>query len=147
MAGFNVEEIMRLLPHRFPMLLIDRVLDVTPGERCRSLKNVSMNESFFQGHYPGQPIMPGVLILEALAQCGAIIVLCKEEFRGCTPVIGAIDDAKFRRPVIPGDQLILDAEVLWYKRSIGRMRGVASVDGETVAEMELTFKLFGASAQ
>ncbi|MBX3097437.1 MAG: 3-hydroxyacyl-ACP dehydratase FabZ [Fimbriimonadaceae bacterium] len=146
MAGKNIEEIMRMLPHRFPMLLIDRVLDVEPTKYCVGLKNVSMNEAFFQGHYPGMPIMPGVLILEALAQCGAIIVLSSEEYQGRTPLIGAIDDVKFRRPVVPGDQLILNTEVMWIKKDIGRMKGEATVEGEKAAQMELTFKLLGRDA-
>lgn len=136
----NITEIMESLPHRYPMLLVDRIEDMQ-AESCVGIKNVTMNESFFQGHYPGNPIMPGVLIIEAMAQAGAVILLSNEEYKGCTPVIGAIDDVKFRRPVVPGDQLRTTVELLWIKRGIGKIRCVAKVEGEQAASMEMTFKL------
>lgn len=124
------------------MLLVDRILEVSPdGIRGRGLKNVSMNEPFFQGHYPGKPIMPGVLIVEAMAQCGAAILLMREEFKNTIPLMAAVDDVKFKRMVIPGDQLIIDCEILWVRRSIGRMKSIATVEGEMATSMEMTFKL------
>lgn len=121
------------------MLLVDRILEVEPRVRAKGLKNVTMNEAFFQGHYPGQPIMPGVLILEAMAQTGAVIMLSDQSLQGMVPVIGAIDEVKFRRQVKPGDQLIMDLELLWFKKNVGRVKGVASVEGQMAAQMEMTF--------
>ena len=137
----TVEEIMDVLPHRYPMLLVDRILDIEPGKRCRGLKNVTINEAFFIGHYPGKPIMPGVLILEAMAQAGGVVLLCEPHNAGKVPLIGAIDEVKFKRPVVPGDQLISDVELLWFRKGIGRMKGVATVDGEVAATMLMTFVL------
>ncbi len=137
----TINEILKVLPHRYPILLVDRILEVEPGKRARGLKNVTMNEPHFQGHYPGLPIMPGVLIVEAMAQAGAVILLADDNFVGLVPVIGSIDDVKFKKPVIPGDTLILDVELLWFKANIGRIKCEASVDGKNVAQMELTFKL------
>lgn len=137
----KIEQIMESLPHRYPMLLVDRILEVTPGESCIGLKNVTMNEAFFQGHYPGMPIMPGVLIVEAMAQAGACILLADPKYHGKAPIIGAIDSVKLKRKVVPGDQLISNIELMWMRGDIGRMKGVATVDGETVATMEVTFKL------
>jgi beta-hydroxyacyl-ACP dehydratase FabZ len=139
----KIEKILEVLPHRYPMLLVDRILEVDPdGKKCRGLKNVTINEPFFQGHYPGQPIMPGVLILETIAQVGAAYLL-STQFEGYVPLIGALDDVKFKRPVVPGDQLIIDCEILWVRATagVGRMKGIASVDGEVAASMEMTFKL------
>lgn len=137
----NVTEIMEVLPHRFPMLLVDRILELDPGKRAIGLKNVTINESFFQGHYPGMPIMPGVLIIEAMAQAGAVILLTFDQYRGYTPVIGALDDVKFKRQVVPGDTLISTVELLWIKSGIGKIKAVATVDGQMAASMEMTFKL------
>lgn len=137
----NVEKIMEYLPHRYPMLLVDRILELEPMKSCIGLKNVTMNESFFQGHYPGLPIMPGVLIVEAMAQAGACMILGDDANKGYVPLIGAIDDVKFRRPVVPGDQLRSEMELMWYRNQIGRIRGKAYVGDEVVASMELTFKL------
>jgi beta-hydroxyacyl-ACP dehydratase FabZ len=137
----NIHEIMTYLPHRYPMLLVDRVEDVVPGKSCVGIKNVTVNESFFQGHYPGMPIMPGVLIIEAMAQAGAIILLKLQEYEGMVPIIGAIDDVKFRRQVVPGDQLVTQVELLWIRAGIGRIRTTGTVDGQVAASMEMTFKL------
>jgi beta-hydroxyacyl-ACP dehydratase FabZ len=136
----GIVEIMECLPHRYPMLLVDRLVEVSENS-CVGIKNVTINESFFQGHYPGNPIMPGVLILEAMAQTGAIILLSLEQYKNTIPVIGAIDDAKFRRQVVPGDQLRMKVDLLWIKASVGRIKTVATVDGELAASMEMTFKL------
>ena len=130
---------MRYLPHRYPMLLVDRILELVPEKRCVGLKNVSINEAMFHGHYPGTPIMPGVLIIESMAQTGAIIILSEPTFRDTIPVIGSIDNVKFRSPVVPGDQLISTAEVLWFRRNVGRMKAVATVERREVASLEMTF--------
>jgi len=137
----NINEIMNFLPHRYPMLLVDRILEVEPNKRCKGLKNVTMNEAFFQGHYPGMPIMPGVLIIEAMAQAGAVILLSDPKYHGMVPIIGAIDEVKFKRPVVPGDQLITEIELLWIKGGVGKIKGTASVDGELACSIELIFKL------
>ena len=124
------------------MLLVDRILEVDDaGMKCRGLKNVTINEPFFQGHYPGMPIMPGVLIIEAMAQVGAALLLTSPTLSGRIPLIGAIEGVKFKRPVVPGDQLITDCEILWVKAGIGKMKSSASVEGEIAASMEMTFKL------
>lgn len=136
----DINEIMRMLPHRFPMLLVDRILEVSETH-CKGLKNVSINEAYFQGHYPGRPIMPGVLILEAMAQTGAVILLGTAKLKGKIPVIGAIDEVKYKRQVVPGDQLIMDVELLWFRQGVGRIKAKATVEGDLAAQMELTFKL------
>ena len=124
------------------MLLVDRILEISEdGRHGKGLKNVTMNEPFFQGHYPGMPIMPGVLIVESMAQVGAAILLMTPALKGKIPIIGAIDNVKFKRMVQPGDQLILDLEIVWLRGSIGRTKGTATVDGELAASMEMTFKL------
>ncbi len=123
------------------MLLVDRILEMDPGKQLKGLKNVTMNEEFFQGHYPGRPIMPGVLIIEAMAQAGAVMLLTSPDHKGKLPLIGAIDNVKFRRQVVPGDQLVSTVELLWMRGSVGRFKGVATVDEEIVATMEMTFKL------
>jgi beta-hydroxyacyl-ACP dehydratase FabZ len=136
----TITEIMRFLPHRYPMLLVDRIVERSEN-RCVGIKNVTMNEAFFQGHYPGMPIMPGVLILEAMAQAGAVLLLGEPEYAGFVPIIGALDEVKFRRMVVPGDQLRSEVELIWIRNNVGRVRGRATVDGELVATMEMTFKL------
>lgn len=137
----NIEEIFKCLPHRYPMLLVDRIVEMEPGKHCVGLKNVTVNESFFQGHYPGKPIMPGVLIVEAMAQAGALMLLSDEAYTGRIPLIGAIDNVKFKRPVVPGDQLRSEITLEWIRGSIGRIKGSATVDGEVCCQMEMTFKL------
>jgi len=137
-------EIQRIIPHRYPFLLIDRVLELEPGKRIVGVKNVSGNEPFFQGHFPGNPIMPGVLIVEALAQAGSVLLLSQPEERGKLPLFAGIDGLRFRRPVVPGDQLRLEVEFIMRRRSIGRGRARATVDGELAAEGELTFAVIDA---
>jgi beta-hydroxyacyl-ACP dehydratase FabZ len=138
----DIQQIFRTLPHRYPMLLVDRIVEVDFEARtCRAIKNVTINEPFFPGHYPGLPVMPGVLILECMAQVGAVLVLKDPKYQGRVPLIGAIDDVKFRRMVVPGDQLVVEVQVLWMKGMVGRMKGIASVEGEMAATMEMTFKL------
>lgn len=137
----TAERLLELLPHRYPMLLVDRVMDVVPGKSCRGVKCVTINEPFFQGHYPGKPIMPGALILEAMAQAGCVMILMDEKWRGCTPVAVGVENARFRRMVVPGDQLITEVELLWLRAGLGKFRATATVEGQVAAEMEMTFKL------
>lgn len=134
----DIKEIMEIIPHRYPFLLIDRVESIE-GNKIIAKKNVSVNEFFFQGHYPKEPVMPGVLIIEAMAQAGAVAILSKEEFRGKTPYFGGINNAKFRKMVKPGDTLILEVELLKLRSMAGMGKGIAYVDGKKVAEAELTF--------
>ena len=137
----DIREIQRVLPHRYPFLLVDRMEELEVGKKGRGFKNITMNEPFFQGHYPGMPIMPGVLIVEAMAQVGALVLLSDPAFEGVKPLIVGLDKVKFRRMVVPGDRLITEAEVLWFRRGVGCMKGVATVDGELAAEAELSFKV------
>ena len=132
---------MQYLPHRYPMLLVDRIVELEPMKSVVGLKNVTINEAFFQGHYPGLPVMPGVLIIEAMAQTGACMILGDEACKGFIPFIGAIDDVRFRRPVVPGDQMMSHCEMIWFRNQIGRIKAEARVGDELVASMELTFKL------
>jgi 3-hydroxyacyl-[acyl-carrier-protein] dehydratase len=138
----NVEEIQKLLPHRYPFALVDRIIEYLPGEKAVGLKNVTFNEPHFQGHFPGRPMMPGVLIVEAMAQVGGIVLIQLPDIEGNLFVFAGIDKVRFRRPVVPGDQLILTAELLCVKRRrFGKMQAKAEVDGQLVAEGELMFSL------
>lgn len=137
----NIEEIKAIIPHRYPMLLIDRIESLEEGKRVVAKKNVTFNEEFFQGHFPQEPVMPGVLILEALAQAGAVALLSLEDFKGKTAYFGGIDKAKFRQKVVPGDTLTLEVEILKVKKVAGIGKGTAYVDGKKVAEAELTFMI------
>ena len=135
----TITEIMKLLPHRYPMLLVDRILEIhEDGKRIVGLKNVSANEQFFQGHFPGAPVMPGVLIVEAMAQCAAVLFLRQIEDRDRKLFLfGGVDKARFRKPVVPGDQLILECEVLARRASTVKVKGTAKVNDAVVAEAEL----------
>jgi 3-hydroxyacyl-[acyl-carrier-protein] dehydratase len=135
----EIKEIMNLLPHRYPFLLVDKVLEMEEGKRIVSIKNVSINEPFFQGHFPGSPIMPGVLLIEAMAQTWGILVLSSEkEKAGSKDVLFlGIDKARFRKPVYPGDKVRFELEALNFKRSIWKFSGKAFVEGKLVAEAEL----------
>ncbi len=137
----DIEQIRSLIPHRYPFLLVDRILELEPGKRAVGLKNVTVNESFFQGHFPVKAIMPGVLILESMAQVGGVMVMTMPGMQGKVALLGGLDDVRFRRPVVPGDTLISEVEMLWFRRDIGRVRAVARVNGEVVAEAEITFAL------
>lgn len=134
----DVKEIQKLLAHRYPFLLVDRVLEVETGKKLVGFKNVTINEEFFNGHFPGHPVMPGVLILEALAQACALLAYKSSGLDPTDLVIYlmAIDNAKFRKPVVPGDRLTLTAEVMRVKGAIWKQRGVATVDGQVVAEAD-----------
>ena len=136
---FDIQEILGLLPHRYPFLLIDRVVEFERGKRLVAIKNVTMNEPFFQGHFPGYPLMPGVLMIEAMAQAGAIIMLSEIPDREKKlAVFTGIEKAKFRRPVTPGDQLRIEVDVLAFKSRLGRMAAKATVDGKVACEATLT---------
>ncbi len=137
----DINEIMKILPHRYPFLLIDRVLEVEAGKRVVAIKNVTMNENFFTGHYPGEPVMPGVLIIEAMAQAGGVAILSLEEFKGRNPYFAAIDKAKFRKKVVPGDTLRIEMEIIKLKNSAGIGKGVAYVGDSKVCEGEFTFMI------
>ncbi len=137
----DVEAIREILPHRYPFLLVDRVLEVEPGVRAIGLKNVTVNEEFFQGHFPKNPIMPGVMIIESMAQVGGIMILSHEEHRGKNAVLATVEECKFRRPVKPGDTLIHEATMLRQRGNMGKVRCVARVDDQVVAEAVLMFAL------
>ncbi|HRL52127.1 MAG: 3-hydroxyacyl-ACP dehydratase FabZ [Enterococcus aquimarinus] len=141
MTQLNIQQIKEIIPHRYPMLLIDRVEELIDGEKVIAKKNVTINEPFFQGHFPHEPVMPGVLIVEAMAQAGAVALLSLEQFRGKTAYFGGIDKAKFRQKVTPGDTLILEVEIIKVRSSAGIGKGIARVDGKKVAEAELTFMI------
>lgn len=137
----NVQQIQKYLPHRFPMLLVDRIEELEIGKRVKGFKNVTINEAFFQGHYPNMPIMPGVLILESMAQVTAILLLSDPEFENTTPIVVGISSAKFKKPVVPGDQLITEGVISWFRKSLGECTTVATVNGEVVAEATIQFKV------
>ena len=138
--SLDVNEIMKIIPHRYPFLLVDRIEEIVPGERIVGLKNVTINEPFFAGHFPGAPVMPGVLILEAMAQVGAVMVLKDLPDRENKLVFFvAIESAKFRRPVLPGDQLRIEVTAQSMRAKFGKMRGEAFVDGKLAAETVVTY--------
>jgi len=137
----NIKEIQEIIPHRYPFLLIDKIEELEPGLRAVGYKNVTMNEYFFQGHFPEEPVMPGVLIIEALAQVGAVSVLSLPENKGKIAYFAGINNAKFRKKVVPGDVLRLEIEIIKKKGPIGIGKAVATVDGKKVAEAELTFAI------
>jgi 3-hydroxyacyl-[acyl-carrier-protein] dehydratase len=139
----SCEEILELLPHRYPFLLVDKVLDLRPGEFCKAQKNVSFNENFFPGHFPGAPTMPGVLILESMAQSGALILLSMPEHAGSGLYLAGVEKARFRKPVVPGDVLVHEIKLLWHRRMFGRIECKSYVDGDLVAEAEIAYSLTG----
>ncbi|NJO71818.1 MAG: 3-hydroxyacyl-ACP dehydratase FabZ, partial [Oscillatoriales cyanobacterium RM1_1_9] len=130
------------LAHRYPFALVDRIIEYVPGERAVGIKNVTINEPHFQGHFPGRPLMPGVLIVEAMAQVGGIVLIQLPDIEGDLFVFAGIDKVRFRRPVVPGDQLVMTVELLSFKRRrFGKMQAKAEVDGQRVCEGELMFSL------
>ena len=140
----DARAIERIIPHRYPMLLIDRVIELEPGKRAVAIKNVTRNEWFFEGHFPQQPIMPGVLIIEALAQTGAVAALSAEQFQGKLGLFAGIDGVRFRRQVAPGDQLRLEVTLERIRGPIGKAAASATVDGELAASGTLTFAMVDA---
>jgi 3-hydroxyacyl-[acyl-carrier-protein] dehydratase len=140
-TDYSAEEIYALLPHRYPFALVDRIIDYVPGKQATGIKNVSFNEPHFQGHFPGRPIMPGVLIVEAMAQVGGIVLTQIPGVNGLC-VFAGIDKVRFRRPVVPGDQLVMIVELLAIKRlRFGKMHGRAEVDGQLACEGDLMFSV------
>ncbi|MBG9453213.1 hypothetical protein ABE61_03755 [Lysinibacillus sphaericus] len=135
----DIQQIQEVLLHRYPFLLVDRVLELEEGKKAVAIKNVTINEEFFNGHFPNYPVMPGVLIVEALAQVSAIIMLTKEGNQGRLGLLAGIDNCRFKKQVKPGDQLRLEVEITRLKGAIGKGRGVATVDGEIACETELIF--------
>ena len=136
---YGVQKIMQCLPHRYPFLLVDRVLELEPGVRIVALKNVTINEPFFQGHFPGQPVMPGVLIIEAMAQAGGLLAYesGSADKHGQLIYFMGMEKVRFRKPVVPGDQLIFEARILRMRTRVAKMAGTAFVDNQLVAEAEL----------
>ena len=140
----NITDIQNILPHRYPFLLVDKIVEMEEGKSIKGIKNVTMNEPFFQGHFPGKPIMPGVLICEALAQVGAVLLLGMEENKGKIGVFTGINNFKFRLQVIPGDVLELSAELLQYRHGMGKANVKATGDGQVAAMGEISFAVIEA---
>ncbi|RDI41620.1 3-hydroxyacyl-ACP dehydratase FabZ [Falsibacillus pallidus] len=137
----DIQQIKEIIPHRYPFLLVDRILEIEEGKKAIGIKSVSANEEFFNGHFPDYPVMPGVLIVEALAQVGAVAMLKKEDNRGRLAFFTGIDNCRFKKQVKPGDQLRLEVEMVRVRGPIGKGKGVATVDGEIVCETEIMFAL------
>jgi 3-hydroxyacyl-[acyl-carrier-protein] dehydratase len=137
----DINGILKTLPHRYPFLLVDKILEMEPGERAVGIKNVTINEPFFQGHWPEMPVMPGVLIVEAMCQVGGVLLLAQADNEGKQAYIGGLDKIRFRRRVLPGDQLYIEVEILKTKGDIGRVAAIAKVDGEIACEGTFVFAL------
>lgn len=137
----NAKQIMAIIPHRPPILMIDRVIELEEGKRVVAIKNISANEPVFAGHYPGNPIFPGVLIVEAMAQAGAVALMIKEEFKDKVPLFAGMDEVKFKRPVLPGDQLRLEVEIVTMRRGLGIGQGRAYVGDDLKAEGLIKFAM------
>ena len=137
----TIEEIKEIIPHRYPFLLVDRILELEPLKRGVGIKNVTANEPFFKGHFPNKPVMPGVLLLEAMAQVGGVSLLYPDENRGKIAYFAGMEGVKFRKPVVPGDQVRMEAEVTRLRGSVGKVRAEAFVEGQLVAEAEFMFAL------
>lgn len=141
MSLMQIEQIMEIIPHRQPFLLLDTIEELEPGKRALAKKCVSYNEPFFAGHFPKEPVMPGVLIVEALAQAGAVAILSQPGFQGKTTYFGAINNARFKQKVVPGDVLMLDVEIIRQKGPVGIGSAKATVDGKLAVSAELTFAI------
>ncbi|AYD41325.1 3-hydroxyacyl-[acyl-carrier-protein] dehydratase FabZ [Clostridium fermenticellae] len=142
-VDFGVNEIKEILPHRYPFLLIDKVKYMEPGKKVVAYKNVTINENFFQGHFPEKPVMPGVLIIESMAQAGAVAILSQEKFKGKIPLFAGINKARFRKQVEPGDTLRLEVEITKVKGPMGFGKGTAYVGDKKAAEAEIMFAIIG----
>ena len=141
MAIIDVREVMQILPHRYPFLLIDRILELEPRKYARGYKNVTFNEPVLQGHFPGNPVLPGVYMIEAMAQLGGTTILERGDMARKVPYLAGIDKAKFRRPVVPGDQLMMEVRVTKTKLNIGWVEAECTVDGKLAASATLTFSI------
>ena len=139
--SLNIKEIQDIIPHRYPFLFVDKIEALEPMKSAVGYKNITMNESFFQGHFPKEPVLPGVIMIEALAQVGAIAMLYDEKYRGKLAYFGGIKNAKFKRKVVPGDILKLEVEIIKVKGPMGIGKAVATVDGNIACECELTFAI------
>ncbi|SJZ67818.1 3-hydroxyacyl-ACP dehydratase FabZ [Garciella nitratireducens] len=135
------KEIQKMIPHRYPFLLIDRIIEIEEGKKAVGIKNVTANEPFFQGHFPENPIMPGVLMVEALAQVGAVCVLSQQEYQGKLAVFAGVDKLRFKKQVIPGDQLRMEVELISIKRGIGKAKAVATVENQIAVKGEIMFAI------
>ncbi len=138
---YDINQIKAMLPHRYPFLMVDRVLEIVPKQRLVALKNVTVNENFFNGHFPEKPVMPGVLIIESMAQAAGLVMLSEDEHKGKIPYFTGIDNARFRRTIVPGDQIIIEIDVIRLKGNVGRAKAVAKVDNKIATEAELMFVL------
>lgn len=136
--SLDIQEIMEMIPHRYPFLLVDRITECVPGKYVKGYKNLTMNESFFQGHYPGYPIMPGVLQIEAMAQCSAPLILTLDEYKGKTPLFASMDNVRFKNSVRPGDKFEMEVTLLKLRGPIAKSHAVGYVDGEVVVEADMT---------
>jgi beta-hydroxyacyl-ACP dehydratase FabZ len=141
MMEFDVNRVLAALPHRYPFLLVDRILELEPGVRAVGIKNVTINEEFFNGHFPGRPMMPGVLVLESMAQVGGILLMASADNRGKLAVFGGMDRVRFRKPVVPGDQLVSEVRLLKVHGEYGKVKAIGRVNGEVVAEAEYLYIL------
>lgn len=141
MSLYTAKEIMDIIPHRYPFLMIDTIEELEPGVRALGRKCVSVNEPYFQGHFPGNPVMPGALIMEALAQVGAVAILSQPEWKGKTAYFAGLDKVRFRQKVMPGDVLLLETSIIKVKGPVGVGKAVATVNGKVAAEGELTFAI------
>ena len=139
-SKLDSQAIMKILPHRHPFLLVDRILEMNENSIV-GIKNVSADESYFRGHFPGKPVMPGVLMIEALAQTGGVLILSKPENRGKMAYLASVDNARFRKMVVPGDELRLEVEIVKVKSRVGLIRGVAKVKGQEVCDAEIMFSM------
>ena len=141
MNAMDINEIKKILPHRYPFLLVDKIIELESGKRAVGIKNVAVNEQFFQGHFPDYPVMPGVLVIEAMAQVGAVAVLSMTEYRDKTVLFAGIDGARFRQQVVPGDQLVMEVKMTKLRSKVGKGVAEAKVDDKLVAECEIMFAI------
>lgn len=137
----NIEEIMQVLPHRYPFLLVDRITELVPAQRAVGIKNITINEPYFTGHFPDHPVVPGVLMIEAMAQVGACALLSLEEYRDCLPFLAGVDRARFKRPAVPGDSLIISTELIKIRGAFGKGKGQIKVGDEIICAAEFMFAL------